>query len=410
MAADRNLVPHKFGPLYGVRIVSCGANIAQPFAAALAAEMGAEVIHIEPPGGGDPYRASGLDLGANGATAGSNWIQERRNMFCVTLDAEHPRGCELLLRLLAQSEIWMESAPTGAWTKIGLSDAEVLKRCPHLVIAHVSGLGQSDADYLGGSDHDAIAQAFGGLMANIGFSDPQPPGRAMPSIADYLTALCALWSSLAALIHARASGAGQSIDVAKYEVVHKHLGPTLLEFFQRGAVAQRTGNKSPGAQPLDTFRARDEWLMIAALREQYGRLCKLLGLDPREQKWQHAAWHVNSPEGLEFDALFRRWVADRTADEVMRELGQIGVPCSKIMSSDECAQNPHYQARGMHIEWQDGQVGKVKGTGLVPKFSATPGAIWRGAVALGHDNHLVYGELLGLDAAELNDLRRAGVI
>jgi crotonobetainyl-CoA:carnitine CoA-transferase CaiB-like acyl-CoA transferase len=215
---------------------------------------------------------------------------------------------------------------------------------------------------------------------------------------------------MAALIHARATGAGQSIDVAKYEVMHKHLGPTMIEYFQRGAVPQRTGNKSPGAQPLDTFRARDQWLMIAALREQYGRLCKLLGLDPKEQKWQHAAWHVNSPEGLEFDALFRGWVAQRTADEVIRELGEIGVPCSKIMSSDECADNPHFQARAMHIEWQDGQVGKVKGTGLAPKFSATPGAIWRGAVELGHDNDLVYGELLGLDGAELKLLRSANII
>ncbi len=411
MAADRNLVPHNFGPLQGVRIVSCGTNIAQPFAAALAAESGAEVIHIEKPGAGDPYRRSGLNIAADGATPiGSNWIQERRNMFCVTLDPAHPRGRDLLMRLLERADIWMDSAPPGAMAQIGLDDAAVLGRCPRLVIAHVSGFGQSDADYLGGSAHDAIAQAFGGLMANVGFPDPQPPGRAMPSVADYLTALCALWSSLAALIRARASGAGQSIDVAKYEVVHKHLGPTMIEFFQRGAVAQRNGNKSPGAQPLDTFRAKDEWLMIAALREQYGRLCKLLGLDPKEPKWQHAAWHVNSPEGLEFDALFRGWVGARTADEVISELDKIGVPCSKIMSSDECAQNPHYQARAMHIEWEDGQVGKVKGTGLAPKFSASPGAIWRGAVALGHDNPLVYGDLLGLDTAEIDDLRRAGVI
>ncbi len=410
MAADRNLVPHNFGPLQGVRIVSCGTGIAQPFAAALAVEMGAEVIHVEQPAAGDPYRASGLKLGADGAGVGSNWIQERRNMFCVTLDPAQPRGRELLMRLLARAEIWMENAPPGAMADIGLSDAEVLQRHPRLVIAHVSGRGQSDTDYLDGSGHDAIAQAFGGLMANIGFPDPQPPGRAMPSIADYLTALCALWSSLAALIHARTTGAGQSIDIAKYEVVHKHLGPTMIEFFQRGATPQRFGNKSPGAQPLDTFRAKDEWLMIAALREQYGRLCKLLGLDPMEPKWQHAAWHVNSPEGLEFDALFRRWVAQRTADEVARELGEIGVPCSKIMSSEECAQNPHYQARAMHIEWEDGQLGKVKGVGLVPKLSATPGEIWRGAVALGHDNDLVYGELLGLEPAEIDDLRRARII
>jgi crotonobetainyl-CoA:carnitine CoA-transferase CaiB-like acyl-CoA transferase len=412
MAAERNLVPQQFGPLQGVRIVCSGANIAPPFAAELAAEMGAEAILIEPPGVGDPYRKSGLNLAqSESAPAGSNWIQERRNIFCVTLDPAHPRGRELMQRMLSRAEIWLESSAPGDCEKIGLGDVEVLKACPRLVIAHLSGFGQdADPRFAGGGAHDSLAQAFGGLMGLVGFPDPQAPSRGMPSTADYLTALCALWSSLAALIHARATGHGQSIDVAKYEVVHKHLGPTMIDYFQNGALAARNGNKSPGAQPLDTFRAKDEWLMIAALREQYGRLCRMLGLDPAEAKWQHAAWHVNSPEGQEFDGLFRAWVAQRTADEVMRELAAIGVPCSKIMSSDECAEHPHYQARQMHIEWHDGQVGKVKGVGLAPKFSATPGAIWRGAVGIGHDNRLVYGELLGLDGAAMDELSRMGVI
>ena len=412
MAANSILVPEQFGPLRDVRILSCGINIAQPFAAALAAEMGAEVIHVEPPAHGDPYRTSGLDVGARGANpVGSNWVQERRNMFCITLDPAHPRGRELLMRLMGRAEIWMESSAPGANDKIGLGDDEVLKACPRLVIAHITGFGRTAAaDFLGGGDHDFLVQAFGGLTGLIGFPEPQPPARAMPSTTDYLTALCALWSALAALIHTRATGVGQSIDVAKYEVMHKHLGPTMVEFFQRGASAERTGNKSTGAQPLDTFRAKDEWLMIAALREQYGRLCKMLGLDPKDAKWQHAAWHVNSPEGLEFDALFRGWVAERTADEAIRALDEIGVPCSKIMSANECADNPHYQARAMHREWEDGQAGKVKGTGIVPKFSGTPGRIWRGAVGLGNDNQLVYGALLGLDSGAMDELRRAGII
>jgi len=411
-----DLVPQKFGPLSGVRIVSSGTGIAQPFAAELAAEMGAEVIHIEAPKLGDPYRRSGLkvaDAGAEQApvSVSADWIQERRNMFCVTLDPAAPRGRELFLRLLARAEIWMESSAPGDCEKSGLGDAEVLKASPRLVITHVSGFGRGgNPAPAGGSDDDSIAQAFGGLMGLLGPPDPEPPVRAMPYIGDYLTALCALWSSLAALIHARDTGQGQSVDVAKYEVVHKHLGPTMIEFFTRGALTERSGNKSPGVQPMDTFRARDEWVMITALREQYGRLCKLLGLDPREQKWQHAAWHVNSPEGLEFDAIFRGWVANRSAAEVLRELGEIGVPCSRIMTSDECAQHPHFQARAMHIEWEDGQVGKVKGIGMVPKLSATPGQVWRGAVGLGHDNRLIYGEVLGIDDGALDDLQRAGVI
>jgi crotonobetainyl-CoA:carnitine CoA-transferase CaiB-like acyl-CoA transferase len=412
--SNHDLVPHRFGPLQGVRIVSTGTGIAQPFAAELAAEMGAEVIHVEAPQVGDPYRRPRLSAGATRADAAeisADWIQERRNMFCVTLAPDQPRGRELLIRLLSRAEIWMEGSVPGFWEKLGLGDADVLNACPRLIITHVSALGcGSDLAPDAGNGDDLLAQAFGGLMELVGPADPEPPVQAMPYIGDYMTALCALWSSLAALIHARATGQGQAVDVARYEVVHKHLGPAMIDFFQRGAVATRNGNKSPGAQPLDTFRARDEWVMVAALREQYGRLCKLLGLDPKQQKWQHAAWHVNSPEGLEFDALFRAWVAARSAAEVMRELGEIGVPCAPIMNSPECASNPHFQAREMHIEWEDGQAGRVKGIGLVPKLSATPGQIWRGAAGLGYDNQRIYGEVLGLDDGELNDLRRAGVI
>ncbi len=411
MAADDTLVPQQFGPLHDVRIVSSGGDIAQPFAAELAAEMGAEVIHIEPPKLGDLYRRRGYGItaAAGAATVSADWIQERRNMFCVTLDPAAPRGRELMLRLLLRADLWMESSAPGACDRIGLDDAAVLKACPRLVITHVTDFGR-DAGPDRAVGDDSIAQAFGGMMGHVGFPDPQPPIRAMPSIADYMTSLCALWSSLAALVHARATGQGQSIDVAKYEVVHKHLGSTMIDFFQRGAIATRYGNKSPGAQPLDTFRASDEWVMIAALREQYGRLCRLFGLDPAEEKWKNAAWHVFSPDGLGFDAIFRAWVAQRSAAEVLRELGEIGVPCSRVMSSDECAHNPQFSAREMHIEWEDGQVGKVKGIGMVPKLSATPGQIWRGSVGLGHDNRLIYGELLGLDVVEIEDLTRAGVI
>jgi L-carnitine CoA-transferase len=275
----------------------------------------------------------------------------------------------------------------------------------------VSGFGRDGVPgRVGADDDDSIAQAFGGLSALIGFPEPQPPIQARPRLGDYMTAMCALWSSLAALIHARATGQGQAIDVAKYEVVHKQLGPTMIEYFQSGTIRERSGSKLGAAQPLDAYQAKDEWVMINALREQYARLCRMLGLDPTQKKWQHAAWNVESPEGREFDAIFRAWVAERTAEQVLSELGAIEVPCSRIMSSQECAENPQYQARGMHIEWEDGQVGKVKGTGMAPKFSATPGKVWRGSVSLGHDNRLIYAELLSLDDAELQDLARAGVI
>lgn len=409
------LIPQSFGPLQGVRIISSGVFIAQPFAAELAAEMGAEVIHIEQPQIGDVgWRSFGNRLPSRdgGAPVGTSWIQERRNMLSVTLDLSKPRGRELFLGLVATAELWMESSRPGTYHKWGLDDSDVWAVNPKLVIAHVSGYGQDGhPDYVGRAAFDSISQGFGGTMYLTGFPDPMPPTRAAPWIGDYLTSYSTLWASLAGLLHARSTGNGQSIDVALFEVIHRTLGGVMIDYFHDGIVQERYGNASRQFQPIDTFRARDGWVMIAAVAGLYERLCRAIGLDPADPRWGIAATNLDSPEGREFDRIMRQWVGERTVAEVVRILGnEAKVPCGPILSSKEIAADPHYQARGVHVEWDDEQVGRVKGIGVVPKFSDTPGRIWRGSVKLGHDNDLVYRELLGLSDSDLAELRDQKII
>ena len=136
----------------------------------------------------------------------------------------------------------------------------------------------------------------------------------------------------------------------------------------------------------------------------------MIGLDPAEEKWKNARIQIETIEGIEWDALLRGWINEHTAAEVVRAMNEVKVPCAPIMSSKDIAQNPHYKARSMHIEWEDEQVGRVKGIGIAPKFSATPGRIWRGSVGVGHDNQRIYGEVLGVPANELEQLRRDKII
>jgi crotonobetainyl-CoA:carnitine CoA-transferase CaiB-like acyl-CoA transferase len=119
---------------------------------------------------------------------------------------------------------------------------------------------------------------------------------------------------------------------------------------------------------------------------------------------------VHSPAGREFDAHLRSWIAARSVDEVVRAFNAGHVPCCPVMTPRDMAEDPHYRAREAHVEWDDLQVGRVKGTGVAPKFSRTPGKIWRGSVPVGHDNDLVYRDLLGLSQQELEDLRRRHVV
>src|SRR5215510_14598013 len=255
-----SLMPQLFGPLQGVRILSTGSLIAQPYAAALAAEMGAEVIQVERPGEGDAaWRHLGRQLPAKAGSGkvATTWIQERRNEFYITLDFSKPAGREVFLKLVKACDIWMESSKPGSYPKWGLTDEVVLQANPKIVIAHVSGYGQAGhPDYLGRASYDMVGQAFGGLMYLTGFSDPEPPVRANPYTADYDSALFALWSSLAAYIHRLRTGQGQVSDVAQFEAVHQILAGTMVQYFSTGTLRRRTGNKSPAFQPYDTIPAR----------------------------------------------------------------------------------------------------------------------------------------------------------
>ena len=408
---DTNLVPDAFGPLQDVRILSTGTLIAQPFAAHLAAAFGAEVIQVEHPSGTcDPWRTLDAPVkGDNGVEVASSFVQERRNAFYVTLDLSTPQGRELFLRLVRTRDIWMESSKPGTWEKWGLSDDVVLEANPGLVITHVSGYGQSGhPDYLGRASYDMIGQAFGGLMYLTGFPDPEPPVRANPYTGDYLTALFALWSSLAAYIHRLRTGQGQVIDVAQFEAVHQVLAGTMVQYFNSGTLRQRSGNKAALFQPYDAFQASDGWLVLGAVGPIFGRVCEVIGMD--SEKCGAAAIQPASVEGIQFDARLREWIGERSVQEVVHAFNRARVPCCAVMSGEDMAHDPHYQARGVHTEWDDLQVGHVKGTGVAPRFSLTPGRIWRGSVPVGHDNELVFRDLLGLSDEELIDLRQQRVV
>ncbi len=408
------LVPEEFGPLQGIRIISSGTIIAEPFAAELAAEMGAEVIQVERPKGGDAvWRNLEFPIeGPEGVSAASGWVQERRNMFHVSLDLSQPKGKEMFLQLVSQSDVWMESSKPGTYQKWGLTDDVVMKTNPKMVVTHVSGYGQSGhPDYLGRASYDFIGQGFGGLMHLTGFPDPEPPVRAVPWTADYITAGFCLWSTLAAYIYAQKTGVGQVIDLAQYEAIHKILAGTMVAYYELGMVRGRSGNKAGQFQPYDVFQASDGWVIIAAVGTPYNRVCEVLGIDPTEEKWRKAHQEVDSPEGIEFDSLLRAWAGNRTVGEIVETMNAAQVACCPIMTPKDAAEDPHYKMRDMHIEWEDVQLGrKVKGIGVVPKMSETPGKIWRGSVGLGYDNDLVYTKLLGLDSSEVTRLKEEGVL
>ncbi len=408
-----SLLPEQFGPLQGVRILSTGTIVAQPFAAALAAEMGAEVIQIERPRFGDVTRGTGVVTKVeDGLRFNPLWLQDRRNTFHTTLDFTSREGREMFLRLIAGVDIWMESSKAGTFAEWDLDDATVLAANPAIIITHVSGYGQTGhPDYLNRASYDPIGQAFGGTMAITGSADPEPPMTARPLAADYTTSQMCLWSSLAAYIHAQNTGKGQVIDLAQYEAVHKVMSGSMVEYFETETVPERRGNQSGRSQPFGNYHAKDGWVAIAALGTVFDRVCRVLGMDTTAAYRLEARSNPESIPGIEFDAILRGWLEDHTVKEVVEIMNTAQIGCSAVMTTKDIAEDPHYQAREIHTEWDDLQLGrKVKGTGIIPKFSETPGKIWRGSVPLGHDNDLVYRHHLGMSDADLDRLREQGII
>jgi crotonobetainyl-CoA:carnitine CoA-transferase CaiB-like acyl-CoA transferase len=157
--------------------------------------------------------------------------------------------------------------------------------------------------------------------------------------------------------------------------------------------------------------AKDGWLFVGAISMPiFRRSLGVIGLDPNDEKWSGAFSNPNSPEGREFDSTLRKWVGQRTVADVVRILNENTIPCGPVNDPQQAAEDPHFKERKIHEEWNDDLVGKVKGVRPVPWFSKTPGKVWRGSVAVGHDNEAVLTKVAGLDRAKINGLKSKGVI
>ena len=395
------------GPLAGVRVLELGQLIAGPFATAFLAWFGAEVIKVEPPGTGDPLRT--WRVVHHGTSLW--WHLMARNKKCVTLNLRVPEGQAIARELAKRVDVVIENFRPATLEKWGLGFEELKKENPKVILARISGYGQT-GPYAQRPGFAAVAEAFGGLRYVTGEPD-RPPVRPNLSLGDSVAGLHAALGVLMALYHRDAKGgSGQVIDVALYEAVLNLMEGTIPEYDKAGVKREREGMRLTGIVPSGTYPCADgAYIVIGANGDSiFRRFMQAIGrpdvaADARLASNEGRAKHID-----EIDEAITAWTKGRASAGALKILSEADVPSGPIYSAEEMLADPHFQARGVFEEADLGDGDKVKLPRMAPLLDETPGEMrWIGP-ALGEHNTEVYGNWLGYPAAELERLSKEGVI
>lgn len=392
-----------FGLLNGLKVVHASTVVAGPIAAELMAEMGADVIWIESP------RALDTNRGKGGMGAES----ERRNMRNISFNIPSDEGKAILKSLLEDADIFIESSKGGQYKRWGLEDEVLWSWNPRLVIAHLSGYGQEgDESFVNRGCYDPVAQAFSCLMHLNGFEDRSAvTAREVPT--DYLAGLTTFGTCLAAVMKARETGQGESLDVAQYEVAIRYQNQRPMDWLVRGVPSKRVGNHNDVTAAWGAYTCKDGvdvYLMFLGPSVMKKGL-PLFGLEfgselfPTDKNFAPLA----TQGGQLLEEKVTEFCQSHTAEEVEQILCEAGVPCSRIMDYEMAEKHPHYIARETFTEWEAVDGRRLKGVNIVPKLKNHPGQIWRGCPTPGMDTEDILLDL-GYQKEQIEELYEKGIL
>ncbi len=388
-------LPPSTGPLAGLKVLELGQLIAGPFAGKTLGDFGADVIKVEPPGDGDPLRLwRMLHQGT------SVWWQvQSRNKRSVVLDLRTPEGRADVAALAAECDVLIENFKPGTLEKWGLGYDTLAAANPGLIMLRISGYGQT-GPYRDLPGFAVVAEAMGGLRHLMG-EPGRPPVRAGVSLGDTLAALHGVIGVLLALqarslsISADApKGRGQVVDVALYESVFNCMESLLPEYSAFGTVRQPAGSALPGIAPSNAYRCADGQVVIGGNGDSiFKRLMATIGRDDLGADPGLADNALRAARVDELDAAITAWTVQRPVADVVAVLQAASVPAGRIYTVADIASDPHFLARGMIEQTTTPDGLPLAVPGIVPKLSATPGAIRSPAPTLGQHTDAVLGAL-----------------
>jgi crotonobetainyl-CoA:carnitine CoA-transferase CaiB-like acyl-CoA transferase len=375
-------------PLHGLTVLDFTRVLSGPYCTMQLGDLGARVIKIERPGRGDDTRAWGPPF-VNGESA--YFLSINRNKESVALDLKDAATGPIVEALLARADIVVENFRPGTLERLGWGYTAVAERHPRIVYCSISGFGQTGPRHLE-AGYDAMMQGEAGLMSITGPADG-PPYRLGVAIADIATGMFAVQGILAALYAREKTGRGQLVDIAMLDSVTALLTYQASIAFATGETPTRMGNRHPSIAPYDTFPAADgDFVLSVGNDDQFARLARVLGhpemaADPR--------FVTNADRVRTYDVLradLTRLFASRTRADLLKALGEVGVPVSAVRTITEALADPQVAAREMIVPLEHVAAGPVRVLGSPLKLSDTPASVRLPPPALGQHTETILGE------------------
>ena len=399
-------MPTPQGPLADLVVIEMGTLIAGPFAGQILGDFGAEVIKLEDPRVGDPMRQWGRSLPKGHSPW---WPVIGRNKKSVGLDLRTPEGQAIAKALIAQADVVIENFRPGAMEKWGLSYEQLSADNPKLVMARVSGFGQT-GPYAQRAGYGLIGEAMGGLRYVTGEPD-RAPARAGISIGDSLAAMHAVMGITMALHHRSNTGRGQMIDAALFESVLAVMENLVTEYDLTGYVRERSGAILPGIAPSNVYPcAGDEMILIGGNGDTvFARLAETMGRSDLAADPKFASHAARGENQHELDEVIAGWTRTFTLADLLALLEEKGIPSGRVFRAPDMLEDPQYQARGAIVETDHPVFGRIKMQNAFPRLSETPGQVrWPGPTLGEHTDAVLDG--IGLDAARIAELKAKGVV
>ena len=400
-------------PLAGLRVIDLGHYIADPYATRILGDYGAEVIKVETAARPDmtrrmpPYVGGVMDVNRAGWFLNANY-----NKLGLNLNLAHPAGRDVLLRLIAISDVVTENFSAGVLDRLGLGYEALRRVRPDIILLQMPGYGQS-GPYRELRAVGPTISGLSGIDALTGWPDgpPLPTGR-IP-VPDYLNALGAAVALLAAIEHRARTGEGQRIELSQHENTTATQGAALLEGQLTGQNPSRRGNRDPVAAPHGVFRCRgeDAWCAIAIRTDsEWEALCRVIGRPELAGHPRYATLLERRAHQDELEEIVGAWAVTLSPDEVMQRLQAAGVPAGAVRNMRDLAGDPQLETREYFARFERPDLGAITVTASAARFSATPAAVHRPAPRIGENNEYLLGDLLGLTAGEIERLIADGAI